>query len=108
MEIPVMSRGVIATAPCLKNELVFDYHAIEVEGHTVDSYYQTTPDLVKPEYIIGVKLGRRRLIDASEDPCAIHRGHRCLARLANYAPELSEKDRFNVSCNIPLGEVIWN
>ncbi len=65
-----MGRGVIATAPFLKNEVVFDYHGIEVEGHTVDSYCQTNPDLVKPEYIIEVKQDRRRLIDASEDPCA--------------------------------------
>ena len=67
-----MGRGVIPTAPFLKNEVVLDYHGIEVEGHTLDSYCQMNPDLVKTEHIIEVKQGRRRLLDASEDPCAIH------------------------------------
>ena len=35
-----MGRGVIATAPLLKNEVVFDYHGIEVDGHTVDVSFE--------------------------------------------------------------------
>ena len=102
-----MGRGVIALRRFLKNEIVVDYHGIETEGQTMESYCGVDPANRYSEYIIEVRQGTQRLVDASIDPCAIHLGHRCLGRLLNYAPEY-EKGKFNHKCNLQLTEVVCN
>ena len=105
VEIPGMGRGVIALRPIRKNEIVLDYHGLETEGERLDEYCEKDPTARLSEYIVDVRQGRQRLIDASIDPCAVHFAHRCLGRLVNYAAE-SQKGRFNEKCNLKLAEVV--
>ncbi len=56
--IPGMGRGVIALRRFLKNEIVVDYHGIDTEGQTMESYCGVDPANRYFEYIIEVRLGR--------------------------------------------------
>ena len=103
-----MGRGVTATKPFDINDIIFDYHGLESEDNeSFEAYCSVDPVNRKPEYIIDVKQGRQRLIDASCDPCAIHHGHRCLERLANHGSEF-ERGKYNFQCNMQLAEIVCN
>ena len=92
----------------LKNDVLFDYHGLESQpNESVERYCSLDPINRKPEYIIDVKQGKQPVIDASIDPCSIHKGHRCLARLANHAPEFLD-GRYNINCNMQLTEIACN
>jgi len=43
-------------------------------------------------------------VDATIDPCAIHRGNRCLGRLCNHATERVRVD--NYKCNMKLSDIV--
>ncbi len=88
-----------------KNEVVLDYHGIETEGEKLDEYCEKDPTRRLWEYIVDVRQGRQRLIDASIDPWAVNFGHRCLGTLVNYAAE-SHKGKYNDKCNLKLAEVV--
>ncbi len=60
VNIPGMGRGVIALRRFLKNEIVVDYHRIETEGQTMESYCGVDPANRYSEYIIEVRQGTPR------------------------------------------------
>lgn len=105
-----MGRGVFTTKEFKQNDIVIDYHGVEVplgRSTTVESYCDEDPDNRDSSYIIEITKGQRRLLDASIDPCVIHHGRRCLGRLINHA---NEKDRgtSNRDCNLRLNDIPLN
>ena len=59
VEIPDMSRGVIAHGPIRKNEVVLGYHGIESEGEKLDEYCEKDPTRRLWEYLVDVRQGRQ-------------------------------------------------
>ncbi len=97
-----MGRGVIALKHFKKGDVILDYHGSEVpfeEYRDVHEYCEEKPDSRMPEYCIEIVRGKRRLIDATLEPCPCHPGRSCFGRLCNHANENSPY------CNIRMVEV---
>ena len=104
-----MGRGVFTTKEFKHNDIVIDYHGTEVplgRSVTVDSYCEEDPTTRNSNYIVEVK-SNRRLIDASHDPCVIHKDRRCLGRLINHANQKQQR-MSNRDCNLKLADLALN
>ena len=103
---PTMGRGIIATKPFNKDDVIFDYHGhVEENTNNVDYYCSLDPENRKPEYCIEVKTRPGRIIDATSEICPIHNdGRRCLARLCNYSSTF-DGGKTNPACNMKLVEL---
>ena len=102
VDIEGMGRGIIALKEFKKGDVVLDYHGIEVpqnQYRNVHDYCNEKPDSRMPEYCIEIARGKKRLIDATLEPCSCHPGRSCFGRLCNHANENSP------NCNIRMVEV---
>ena len=108
VEIQGMGRGIIATAPFQKRDVVLDYHGVETvhnKGFSLDNYCAENPDKGKQEYCIEMKIGKRRITDASLETCSRHSGRSYYGRLCNQAYEKKE-GKSNAKGNLRLRPVI--
>ncbi len=102
VNITGMGRGVIALKNFSKGDVVLDYHGIEVpfeQYRDVHQYCYEQPESRMPEYCIEVVRGKKRLIDATLEPCPCHPGQSCFGRLCNHANENDPK------CNLRMVEI---
>lgn len=105
--LPTFGRAVIATQKFSAGDVLLDYHGRIVEHYrSVEEYCQEDPDVRSPNYIVEIRQSKRRLIDATQDPCFCHISMRCLGRLVNHASEKTKAGRSRLTCNLRLKEIV--
>ena len=77
-------RGVVALHKIKKDDVIMDYHGVEVHGVTVAEHCEANPSAL-PEFCVEIAQNPRRVIDGTAEKCPQHKGNRCLGRLANHA-----------------------
>ena len=101
VSLPVYGRSVFTLKPFERNDIIVDYHGLDIDSNLSVAEYVWGNELErKSEYIVEVQSYKRKLIDASSDICPQHGSHRCLGRLCNYAYSKELK------CNMQLTEII--
>ena len=94
VNITGMGRGDIALKNFSKGNVLLDYHGIEVPFEQYRAVHQSwyeQPESRMPQYCIEIVRGKRRLNDATLEPCSCHPGRSCFGRPCNHANENDPK-----------------